>query len=197
MEVFPDNTLHYMITHLLSRMEVDKDQVKGGCWKNGYFEIESWKFLTLLGTISDYFTNEEDLLDDRGFPIYLLKPHGKELIWWLVIFIIFFYQVESWKAKKGEVCEKLCLNLIPPFHPLTIPPSHLSPQSQKQTNPNQTMNRKEKISYALSLSTNLYFLKLDGKYKKKKKKKFILKMRIGEMRERWEMGVDQKWKKGG
>jgi len=38
---------------------------------------------------------------------------------------------------------------------------------------------------------------LDGKYKKKKKKKFILKMRIGEMRERWEMGVDQKWKKGG
>jgi len=33
----------------------------------------------------------------------------------------------------------------------------------------------------LSLSTNLYFLKL--KYRKKKKKKFILKMRIGEMRD--------------
>ena len=39
----------------------------------------------------------------------------------------------------------------------------------------------EKKYHMLSLSTNLYFLKL--KYRKKKKKKFILKMRIGEMRD--------------
>ena len=45
------------------------------------------------------------------------------------------------------------------------------------------MNGRGKISYALSLNKKLFFLKLDGKYKKKKKK-FILKMRIGEMRER-------------
>ena len=58
----------------------------------------------------DYFTKEEDLLDDRGFPIYLLKPHGKELI----LRVGDIYQVKSWKSKKGEI---VCLNLIPSNKP--------------------------------------------------------------------------------